>query len=346
MINIKRLQIPILLVMLSLVMISSYFILRLNTVSNSLVIVLTLILILFCPLSIYLLLIRPRSLPKLLAYLSFILCVGASYLIIPPSQKNFFNHILVWLIPVMESIIIIFVVYSIVKSIIYYKEINSNESYNFLEVTKMSLEPKLGNGFVLETVLTEISVFYYGILVWFKKPNIKENEVFTYHKTSQIKTIVIVFSILIAIEGVLFHFLIQLWSDIAAWIFTVLNIYALFYMVGLYNSARFLPHVINRDKLIIRLGYQSSIELDISNIESIRNAKQGGIGDKTPKETYYSLLNLDSPQYELFLKEPVLMKGSYGRKKYVKTVIFRSDEPNEIINRINLIIDPIPSEKA
>lgn len=46
---------------------------------------------------------------------------------------------------------------------------------------------------------------------------------------------------------------------------------------------------------IIRLGYQSSIELDIKNIESIRTAKeQGGIGEKTPKETYYSLLNMDS----------------------------------------------------
>lgn len=345
-INIKRLQLSILFATLSVTMISSYFILRLNTVSNLVVILLTLVLITLCPLSIYLLLIRPRSLPKLFAYLSFILCLGASYFIIPPSQKDFSNQILVWLIPVVEIIIIIFVVYSIVKSIGRYKEISSNESYNFLEVTKMSLEPKLGNGFVLEIVLTELSVFYYGILVWFQKPNIKENEVFTYHKTSQIKTIVIVFSIFIAIEGVLFHFLIQLWSDIAAWIFTGLNIYALFYMVGLYNSTRFLPHVINRDKLIIRLGYQSSIELDISNIESIKNAKQGGIGDKPPKETYYSLLNMDSPQYELFLKEPVLMKGSYGRKKYVKTVIFRSDEPNEIINRINLIINHIPSEKA
>ncbi|MGE7024430.1 hypothetical protein [Solibacillus cecembensis] len=340
----KRLQLSILLAVLSVTIISSYFILRLNNVSNLVVIVMTLVLIILCPLSIYLLLIRPRSLPKLLAYLSFILCLGASYFIIPPSQKDFLNQILVWLIPVVEIAVIIFVAYSIVKSIVRYKKINSDESYNFLEVTKISLEPKLGNGFLLEAVLTEISVFYYGILVWFKKPYITENGVFTYHKTSQIKTIVIVFSILIAIEAVLFHLLIQLWSDIAAWIFTVLNIYALFYMVGLYNSTRLLPHVINQDKLIIRLGYQSSIELDISNIESIKNAKQVGFGDKIPKETYYSLLNMDSPQYELFLKERVLMKGSYGRKKYVKAVIFRCDEPNEIINRINLIIDHIPSE--
>ncbi|WP_239984688.1 hypothetical protein [Lentibacillus sediminis] len=210
----------------------------------------------------------------------------------------------------------------------------------------MSLEPKLGNGFLLGVVLTELSVFYYAIMVWFKKPDITRDEIFTYHKSSQIRTIVIVFSILIVIEGVLFHYVIQLWSDIAAWIFTVLNIYALLYMAGFYNSASFLPHVVNKNKLIIRLGYQSSIELDLRNIESINKAEQRGIGDKVPKETYYSLLNIDSPQYALFLKEPVLMKGSYGRKKYVNTVIFRSDEPDEMINRINLARDQQSSEKA
>ena len=118
--------------------------------------------------------------------------------------------------------------------------------------------------------------------VRFKKPTVIKNEkVYAYHKTSQIKTIVIVFSILITLEGILFHFLIQSWSDVAAWIFAILNIYALLYMIGLYNSVRFLPHIIYFYKLIIRLGYQISIELDIRNIESIKTAKkQGGIGGK------------------------------------------------------------------
>lgn len=242
-----------------------------------------------------------------------------------------------WLIPVLEISIVIVVVYSIIKSIIRYKANNKSKENDFLEITRISLEPKLGNGFVLEAILTELSVFYYSIVGWFKKPYVMENEkVYSYHKTSQIKTIVIVFSILITLEGIFFHFLIQLWSDIAAWIFTILNIYALLYMIGLYNSVRFLPHIIYYDKLIIRLGYQSSIELDIRNIESIKTAKkQGGIGEKIPKETYYAMLNIDSPQYEIFLKEPALMRGSYGRKQYVKTVVFRTDEPIKMVEEIN-----------
>lgn len=331
---------------LSMVMISSYIIFRSNNISSQVVISLTLTLIILCPLSIYFLLIHPRSMPNLFIYLSFILCLVISYIIIPTAQKGFLKQMLVWIIPILEISIIMFVIYSIVKSIILYKEMNTDKRYNFLEVTRIALEPKLGNGFVLETVLTEISIFYYAVLVWFNKKKKVNSEAYTYHETSQIKTMVIVFSILITIEGVALHFVVQLWSNIAAWIFTVLNIYALFYMVGLYNSTRFLPHIIHQDKLILRLGYQSSIELDISNIETIKTAQyQGGIGEKIPKTTYYSLLNIDTPQYEILLKKPVLMKGAYGRKRYVKTVVFRADEPNEMMDQINSMRNQISSEK-
>src|SRR5699024_1871679 len=108
-------------------------------------------------------------------------------------------------------------------------------------------------------ILTELSVLYYSIIGSFRKPTAIENEdTYSYHKTSQLKMIVIIFSILIILEGAFFHFLIQLWSDIAAWTFTALNLYALLYIIGLYNSVRSLPHIITSDKIIIRFGYQSS----------------------------------------------------------------------------------------
>ncbi|MEW9503075.1 hypothetical protein [Jeotgalibacillus marinus] len=290
----------------------SYFILRLANINNLIVIILTLSMMILGPLIIYLLLIRPKSMPKLLTYGSFILCLGASYLIIPSSQKGFFNQILVLLLPVVEVSIIIFVVYSIVKSIIRYKRSNTNKRHDFLEVARISLEPKLGKGFVLEAVLTELSVYYYSVLVWFKKPFVEVQGTYSYHKTSQIKTFVILLLILLVVEGALFHYLIQKWSDIFAWIFTILTIYALFYILGLYNSVKYLPHASTKDKLTIRLGYQSSIEVNINNIETINKAKERELGVKIPKGTYLSLLWIDSPQYELSLKEPALMKGTYG----------------------------------
>lgn len=262
----------------------------------------------------------------------FIILIGGSFFL-----KGFFNQILIWLLPALEVSMVVAILYSIIKGIISYYRINNRNKNDFLEITRMSLEPKLGDGFILEAIITELSVFYFSIFGWFKKPIVKDYEkAYSYHNTSQIKTIIIVFSILIILEGILFHFLIQLWSHVAAWIFTILNIYALLYMLGLYNSVRFLPHIISIDRLIIRIGYQSSIKLDIRNIEIIRTAKEkSDVFEKKSKETYFAMFNMDSPQYEIFLKEPTLMKSSYGRKKYVKTVIFRADNPIKMIDDLN-----------
>src|SRR5699024_10264177 len=222
---------PILFVFMITLFSGSYFIFRMNNIGNLTVVLLTLTLILLIPMCIYWLLIRPRSMSKLFVYVSFILCLGAIYVITPPSQRGFLNQILVWLLPVLEVSVIVVVVYSITKTVIRYRTNNKDKHNDFSKVMRVSLEPKLGNGLILKAVLTELSVLYYSILVWFKKPSTELEGAYTYHKNSQTKMIVIVFSILIAVEGIFFHFLIQQWSNIVAWIFTVLNMYAVLYMI-------------------------------------------------------------------------------------------------------------------
>ncbi|WP_430787352.1 hypothetical protein VBD025_16225 [Virgibacillus flavescens] len=188
-----------------------------------------------------------------------------------------------------------------------------------------------------DTVLTELRVIYYSLLIWFRKPPAElelEQDIFTYHKSSQIKTFVILFSILIVVEGAFFHYLIYQWNYLLAWVFTVLNIYALLYIIGLYNSVKFLPHYIHKDKLVIRLGFQSSVEIDIANIENVARANESEFGVRMPKTTYYALLKIDTPDYEISLKEPVVMKSSYGKSHSVDTVVFRADEPGRMIEGI------------
>ncbi|GAB2536715.1 hypothetical protein GCM10026983_05020 [Gracilibacillus alcaliphilus] len=187
---------------------------------------------------------------------------------------------------------------------------------------------------VLHAVLREFRVIYYSLFIWFKPPNVDTERDFTYHKDSQIKTIIILCLILITVEGTLFHFLLHQWSSIAAWIFTILHIYGLLYMIGFYNSVRYLPHKLEQDALLIRLGYQSSITVAVDNIESIKHAKAGDLFEKEVKHTYDSLLKIDSPQYEIFLKQPVQVKGFFGKQRLVNSVVFRADQPEKLLESI------------
>jgi len=71
---------------------------------------------------------------------------------------------LVRLIPVLEISVLIVVIYGIFKSVISYRRNKQDEEHDFLDVIRISLESKLGNGFVLGAILTELSVLYYSII--------------------------------------------------------------------------------------------------------------------------------------------------------------------------------------
>lgn len=197
------------------------------------------------------------------------------------------------------------------------------------DIMRKILLPILGKGIVLEIVLAEISIIYYSLIVWFKKPQTPDVTFFTYHKDSQIKIVTIVFTVIITLELVALHFLISNWSQLLAWISVVLNIYGILYLIALNNSVRYLPHLLGSDTLLIRLGFQSSISIQLDNIESFGGAKPVELGAKVPKDMYVAYMRLDEPQFEIRLKQPMQMLGSYGTKKDITSVVMRVDNPQK-----------------
>lgn len=235
---------------------------------------------------------------------------------------------LIFIIILLEVSLVCFILYSFIRKI---KQ--GSEKGSLMERMRMELEAKFGNGILVQVIMQELNVLYYSLIVWFKKAKEPMNSYYTYHKTSQIKTIVIVFSILIIGEGLLIHFLIQRWNEVVAWIFTILNVYGILYLIGLYQSIKLLPHTVHNGKLTIRLGFQSSMEMSIQNIHSIHRAREIDLGESIPNDTYYSLLKIDSPQYEITLQEPVEMRIFFRKKKITK-VVFRADHPTDMIEKV------------
>lgn len=184
-------------------------------------------------------------------------------------------------------------------------------------------------------VIVEMGVLYYSLLVWFKNPDLPESGGYTYHQRSQVKQIVTVFIILIVLETAGLHFLLQQWSEALAWISVVFNIYGILYMIALNNSFRCLPILLKDDRLIVRLGFQSRLDIPLSNIESIGQAKPVLFGEEAPKETFLAYLRVDTPQFEVRLKKPLPMKGAYGMKKSISAVILRVDNPHEFAAELN-----------
>ncbi len=142
------------------------------------------------------------------------------------------------------------------------------------DIMRDKLLPIFGKGFVLEILLAEMSIIYYSLIVWFKKPQPPDIIFFTYHKDSQIKIVTIAFTMIIMLETAALHFLLSNWSQLLAWISVVLNIYGILYLNALNNSVRYLPHLLGSDTLLIRLGFQSHVFIQLENIESINAFKR------------------------------------------------------------------------
>lgn len=84
----------ILCVVLIVLMGGSYYLLRLENIRSEVSLVVTYAMII---LVVYLLFIRPRSMAKLWIYVSFLSCLGISYIIILSAQRGYLNNILFWL---------------------------------------------------------------------------------------------------------------------------------------------------------------------------------------------------------------------------------------------------------
>ncbi|WP_212667927.1 hypothetical protein [Virgibacillus pantothenticus] len=113
-------------------------------------------------------------------------------------------------------------------------------------------------------VMSYMKLWYYGAEVLFNKPNNDiSRDAYTYHQTSQIKMITIVFAILTVLEGGLLHFLVQFWNETIAWVTTLIHVHVL-----------------------------------------------------------------------LYLTESVPMKSSFGKTRYITSVVFRADDSEEMVSRI------------
>lgn len=279
------------------------------------------------PVLFYVLCIRNASRRK-----EWVIAVAAAaaviiYVLTPAEHNRFLSSILRWLILVVEFGLITYMLLRLTAIVKRYRSIASMTAQPPMAVLREALIPVLGSGVLLEIVMSELGVFYYSIIAGIKRPDAPKETSFTYHQTSQFKTVSIVFSIIILLETVGLHVLLSMWSPLLAWIFGVLNVYGILYLVAMSRSMACLPHMLDERQLYIQNGFQSSAVIPLHAIHEIVKAKPLELGEKIPKHMYAAYPRIDTPQFEIRLKHPVPMRGPYGIKKQVSIIVISVDEP-------------------
>ncbi len=270
---------------------------------------------------IYLFLIRKSKIDKKTVVPLFILGIIITSFIIPKENQNLLNYIKTWVVPIVEIIVLSLVVMNVRKAI---KVFNKKKEYSFdllnnIRDTCSTIFPKTISNFLS----IEIASFYYGFFHW-KPLKLKENE-FTYHKNTGTQALLFTIIILIAIETVAFHALLNRWSSTAAWVLTGISIYSAFQIFGFLRSLNKRPIVIEQDILKLRYGIMGETNIELKNISAIELTTRSL--DSYEKVEYLSFLEeAEGHNLVIHLKKENTLIGIYGRKKKFKSIALFIDE--------------------
>jgi len=282
---------------------------------------------------IYFLLIRKSKIDNKTVIRFFILGMVIATFIIPKENQFLLEKIKVWVLPVVELIVLIYVIFGIKKAIKTYR--NTKETtFDLLTIVRnmcFSLFPKSFANFLA----IEFAAFYYGFIHW-KNIDLKNNE-FTYHKNTGTQATLGAFIFLILVETAILHILIVNWNPIIAWVLTIISIYSGFQIFGFLKSLSKRPIVISKDTLKLRYGILCETIIDIQDIESIENTSKEIEQNKHLKHLS-PIGSMEGHNLIIHLKKENILTGLYGIKKKFKSIALHIDEKNEFKKNLESLL--------
>ena len=236
---------------------------------------------------------------------------------------------LLYLMAVIEAGFFIYLLYRIKKVIATYKSERGNYYFNE-DALYAAISKVIGTNMLIRFAFSEILVFFYTILGWMlKKPDTSRGMLFTYHKSTQYGVLIWVILISTIVTTPIFHFLLMQWHVSVAWIVTGLTIYGLIWFYGDYSAIKHKPIVLTKDKMLIRIGIRWKADINLSNIENIKNH----MVEEEEKE-YTEMTILNEKNVFITLHKPIVAESLFGITKTICKIALYVDKPYEFLEYI------------
>jgi hypothetical protein len=194
---------------------------------------------------------------------------------------------------------------------------------------RVAAQSIFGNGFVAGAVASEVSIVYYALFAWRKKPVVPlAARAVTVHEQSGWGSIVAGLLVVIAAESIGMHLLLQRWSATAAWIATALDAYGMLWLIGDYHALRLRPTLITRESIEIRHGLRWSATIDRANIAAIATVQRE---EDWKRRRTLKVALIDEPRFIIRLHHPVTATGIAGMRKTIDSIAIRPDDADSFI---------------
>ncbi|MEP7147073.1 MAG: hypothetical protein ABI792_08685 [bacterium] len=239
-----------------------------------------------------------------------------------------------WVAPLVEGVIIIFIVGKFYSA---NKKAKQSEKNNicFLNYCRSVLKEITGSEKAGNIIASEIAVFYYAFLGR-KEKNIDNKSKFTSYKENGILLFLGTFLSLFIIEITGVHFILILWNSTIAWIITLLSLYTCLQLFAHIRAIKARPITFNSNNSTLEIynGLAGDVVINYDNIESVESSS------KIPMNRKYIILallrKLEKHNCIIYLKEPVKVIRIFGIVKSTDTVLFYVDGVKYFTEILNL----------
>ena len=187
---------------------------------------------------------------------------------------------------------------------------------------------------VLQFVQAELAILHYAFAGWRRKPEPVPGRAITFHERSGWNVILVCIFALIAAEGLAMHLFLARYTKVGAWGWTALDLWAVVWLLGDYHALRLRRSVLTADSLLIRLGMRWAVDVPLSSIASIREARSE---KDWKRRDVLRLAMVDEPRWLVTLREPLVAKGLAGFTREIHGIAMLPDD-DEAITALRLAI--------
>lgn len=180
----------------------------------------------------------------------------------------------------------------------------------------------------------ELSVWYYALFSWRKKPYVREGETaFTYHNASGYMNMMLGLALAFPVEIIGVHLLMAQWSLVVACVITVLSIYAAIWLVGDARARIMRPVTVSDDVIRLECGIQMCATVSRSDIEMLCYS-ENELVDMSKNErlncgTFYQA------NIWIVFKSPIVVSTILGEKS-IRALGLSLDDPHAFIRAMKI----------
>lgn len=281
---------------------------------------------------LFLILSRKSAISKLKAIPLFITGMVVASYVMPESGQEHLSFIKLYIFPIIELGVFIFLTRNIYKGIKIFKT-NATYAIDFYTISKKSAEELFGKSKFAAFFSSEITMFYYAFFSWGKIK--KAPNQFTNYKENASMALAGAFLMVVCIETYAFHILLAKWSNTAAWIFTATSIYTAFMIIGHIKALLHRPSILTSNKLLLKNGLIANINIHLEDIETI----EGNTKEMISKEKKIGNLGIhkESTNHNIaiYFKKPQTIEKMYGFTEECDILLLHMDEKKKFIENIN-----------